>query len=86
MLFIQMNLFYVIYVGLMESYATKLQKGMELTCEFLLVIICYFYLLLVNIVTDKKARNLVSYLILLFAGLIMILNLGLILAISVNKL
>ena len=41
---------------------TKLQKRIELANEFLLVIICNFYLLLVNIVTDKEGKRAISML------------------------
>lgn len=57
MLFVQLNIFYIIFIGHMDFYIDKRSRAIELCNEILLVIVSYHFLLCYHIVTAESARE-----------------------------
>ena len=85
MAFLQMNILYLIYVGHIEFYQTKRQKRIEIFNESMNITMCYSYLLLCNLVTDKEQRANIGYQLLIAASSLIALNLAFMLVLVIQK-
>ena len=81
-----MNVFYLIYVGHIDFYLSKQSKIIETFNESMNLTMCYSYLLLVNLVTEKEQRDNIGTQLLLAAGLLIVLNFSLLVSMVVKKL
>ena len=74
MAFLQLNIFYIIYVGHVTFYQEKILKTTEITNESIGLVMGYSYLMLMNIVSDSKLRNYLGLSIVVAAGVLIFLN------------
>ena len=54
MAFLQMNILFLVYVGHINFYQTKRQKHIEMSNECINIVMCFGFLMLCNVVTDKE--------------------------------
>ena len=54
MFFMQTNILYMIYVGHIKFFTERKSKKLEVFNEFIGIIMCYSYLMFVNIVNDRE--------------------------------
>ena len=65
---------YICYISNMEFYETKSQRKIEMINEYILVILCYHFILLVNPVWSNELRDRLGTSVIFFVGLLLCLN------------
>ena len=75
MAFLQLTIFYLIYIGSVDFFKKKKKQWIEVTNECIGIILLYSYLLLVNIVSDSLQRKRIGFAIIGATAGIIILNL-----------
>ena len=78
MVFLQLNVFYIIFVGYMNYYKRRKHKTMELFNEILLLTISYHLLILYHIVTKESARDQLGTSIVVIMSFLLAVNIMLI--------
>ena len=74
MAFLQLTIFYLIFIGSVDFFKNKRKQWIEVTNECIGIILLYAYLLLVNIVSDSVQRERIGYAIIGATSCIIILN------------
>ena len=73
MAFLQLTIFYLIYIGSVDFFKKKKKQLIQVSNEFIGIIVLYFYLMLVNIVSDSLQRMRIGFAIIgATAGIIML--------------
>ena len=85
MSFMQSNILYLIYVGHIPFFTEKRTQNLEIFNEFIGIIMCYSYLMFVNIVSDQEQRRNIGYLLLGAASLLIVVNASLLFWLLTNK-
>ena len=74
MAFLQLTIFYLIYIGSVDFFKKKKKQYISVANEFIAINALYFYLMLVNIVSDSLQRTRIGFAILGATAGIIILN------------
>ena len=77
MCFIQLSIFYMIYVGYMNFYENKKDKVVEVINEIIILFFSYFFLLICRIVTDKDHLNQIDVTIIVLISTLLVFNIAL---------
>jgi len=79
---IYMTLIQIIYIGHQEFYETRGGKSLEIINESIFVLIQYNFVLLHGLVSDEDVRLTCGYVMVGLTGLLLVINMAVIVAVS----
>jgi hypothetical protein len=85
-IFAYLNLFYVMYLGLVVPHDVVNMTNSELANESILMIICYHLILFTGVVDDLETRTNIGWSLVAFIGVLLIFNVIVILSANINQL
>ena len=74
MAFLQLSIFYLIYIGSVDYFKKKKKKAIEIANECIGIVMIYCYLMLVNIVSEHQLRKWIGLSIIGAIAAVLILN------------
>ena len=78
LLFIQLNIFYIIYIGHMEFYKKKKYKKLEIVNEVILLLLSYLFLLFHHIVNEPIHLYQLGTVLILLTSILLLINVAMI--------
>jgi hypothetical protein len=83
-IWISLSLYYIGYFMIVQPYDSKFAMYLEYVNEILFLVVCYHFILLTDVVSDKDARDGIGWSLIAAIGAIMVLNFGVIIGVNIS--